>query len=372
MSLSLRTITAGEHLAFIESLPSASHMQVPAWAGVKAEWGSESLGWFDSAGQIVGSAMVLYRQVPRVKRYLAYIPEGPVIGWFDDDLDQWLQPLIKHLKDKNTFAVKMGPPVVARQWESAAIKKAIADDSAKNITDIEPSFHDQRADVLSDRLRRAGWLQDDSGGAGFGDVQPRYVFQVPLANRGLDEVLKGFNQLWRRNIKKAEKAGVEVVEGGYEDLPTFHEVYQVTAERDQFLPRPLSYFQRMWQAMNTESPGRMRLYLAKHEGETLAATTTLTVGQHVWYSYGASSNNKRHVQPNNAIQWAMLRDAKAGGATVYDLRGIGASLDKDDHLFGLIQFKLGTGGHVAEYIGEWDYPINKLMYKAFEMYMSRR
>ena len=40
MSLTLRTISREQHLAYIQSLPSASHMQVPAWADVKAEWRS--------------------------------------------------------------------------------------------------------------------------------------------------------------------------------------------------------------------------------------------------------------------------------------------------------------------------------------------
>ena len=93
---------------------------------------------------------------------------------------------------------------------------------------------------------------------------------MPLASRSLDDVLKGFNQLWRRNIKKAEKAGVEIVQGGYDDLPVFHQLYLETAERDHFIPRPLSYFQRQWKALTDEDPNRMRLYLAYHEGDALA------------------------------------------------------------------------------------------------------
>lgn len=99
----------------------------------------------------------------------------------------------------------------------------------------------------------------------------------------------------------------------------------------------------------------MRLYVAYHEGEPLAATTMLTVGEHIWYSYGASANHKREVKPSNAIQWRMIRDAYALGGSVYDLRGISDTLDENDHLFGLIQFKLGTGGQAAEYLGEWDF-----------------
>ena len=94
MSLTLRTISREQHLAYIQSLPAASHMQVPAWADVKAEWRSESLGWFDATGELVGAGLVLYRQLPKVKRYLAYLPEGPVINWYAPNLDDWLQPML--------------------------------------------------------------------------------------------------------------------------------------------------------------------------------------------------------------------------------------------------------------------------------------
>ncbi len=280
--------------------------------------------------------------------------------------------MLAHLKQQGAFTVKMGPPVVIRRWNSTAIKAGIQDPNVKRLRDVEASVIEPRAFEVSDKLRRLGWQQAEDGGAGFGDVQPRYVFQVPLANRSLDDVLKGFNQLWRRNIKKAEKAGVEVVQGGYDDLPTWQHLYEITAERDKFRPRPLSYFQRQWTALNSEDPNRMRLYIATHEGEPLAAATMLTVGQHVWYSYGASANHKREVRPSNAMQWRMLRDSYALGASVYDLRGISDTLDENDHLFGLIQFKVGTGGEAVEYVGEWDFPLNKVLHKALDIYMSRR
>ncbi|NED82948.1 peptidoglycan bridge formation glycyltransferase FemA/FemB family protein, partial [Streptomyces sp. SID11233] len=68
------------------------------------------------------------------------------------------------------------------------------------------------------------------------------------------------------NIKKAEKAGVEVVRGGYHDLGEWQRLYEITALRDKFRPRPQPYFERMWQALNSEDPNRMRLYFARHNG----------------------------------------------------------------------------------------------------------
>jgi lipid II:glycine glycyltransferase (peptidoglycan interpeptide bridge formation enzyme) len=46
--------------------------------------------------------------------------------------------------------------------------------------------------------------------------------------------------------------------------------------------------------------------------------------------------------------------------------------DPEDHLFGLIQFKLGTGGYAQEYLGEWDLALRPALAKAFDVYLSRR
>ena len=150
------------------------------------------------------------------------------------------------------------------------------------------------------------------------------------------------------------------------ELKAFHDLYVHTAERDHFTPRPLSYFRTMVDALGAEEPDRIRLYLARHEGDLVAATIAIRVGGHAWYSYGASSTEKREVRGSNAVQWAMIRDALAAGADVYDLRGITDTLDADDSHVGLIQFKVGTGGEAVEYAGEWDLPINRPLYKAFE------
>jgi lipid II:glycine glycyltransferase (peptidoglycan interpeptide bridge formation enzyme) len=265
----------------------------------------------------------------------------------------------------------MGPPLAVRRWSGGTVKAAIAGGAAKRLADVEPDAVDETAIRALDRLRRLGWRAPAEEG-GFSAGQPQFVFQVPLAGRDEDELLKGFNQLWRRNVKKAAKAGVEVSTGTEADLADFHTLYVETAERDHFRPRPLAYFQTMWRAMHAEDPDRLRLYLARHEGDLVAATTMVRVGEHAWYSYGASSTAKRDVRGSNAVQWQMLRDAKAAGATVYDLRGITDTLDEGDPHFGLIQFKLGTGGEAVELAGEWDLAINKLMFTAFDLYLKRR
>ncbi|MFE4550008.1 lipid II:glycine glycyltransferase FemX [Streptomyces sp. NPDC056785] len=374
MRLRLQAITREEHLAFVATRASVSHMQVPSWGDVKPDWGAESLGWFDGRGRLVGAGLVLLRPLPKVRRSLAYLPEGPVVDWYAADLvERWLDPMVAYLKGRGAFAVRMGPPVVVRRWSADAVKAAIADPAARRLGEARATTDEPAAAGVAERLRKRGWRQAGAGAdGGFAAGQPRHVFQVPFGTRSLEEIRSGLNQQWRRNIKKAEKAGVKVVRGGHDDLPAFYGLYTETAARDRFVPRPLSYFQRMWTALTAEHPDRMRLYLAHHDGEVLAAATMLTVGDHVWYSYGASTGRRREVQPNNAIQWRMMTDAHELGATVYDFRGITDTLEESDQHLGLLRFKVGSGGEAVEYLGEWDFPVNRVLHRAFDLCMARR
>jgi lipid II:glycine glycyltransferase (peptidoglycan interpeptide bridge formation enzyme) len=372
----VREISAADHLAYLRDQPSASFLQTPAWGLVKSEWRSESVGWFrrDGAGggeRLTGAALVLYREAPVVKRSLAYVPEGPVLDWSDADVADRLAALARHVQASGAFGLRVGPPVAVRAWSADTVKDAIADPAVRRLDDVEADSHDKVGSRLVERLRERGWRLQSSD-EGFGVGQPRHVFQIPLAGRTRDDVLGGMNQLWRRNIKKAAKEGVIVEQAAPTLLPTFHQLYVETARRDGFTPRPLSYFEKMFDALLAEDPDRIRLYLAHHGSDLVAATTWVRVGGHVWYSYGASSSAKREVRGSNAIQWQMISDAVDAGAEVYDLRGITDTLDSDDPHVGLIQFKVGTGGQAVEYAGEWDLPLNRLLYKAFDLYMSRR
>jgi lipid II:glycine glycyltransferase (peptidoglycan interpeptide bridge formation enzyme) len=371
----VRAISAAEHLAFIEGQRSVSFLQTPAWAQVKNEWRGESLGWFGAGGVLVGAGLVLYRKVPRLNRFLAYLPEGPTLDWTGPDLGAQLAALITYLKAQRAFAIRMGPPVVARRWYAPTLKAAMADPALIRLDDVPADESDAAAIAVGESLAALGWRHLSAEG-GFSAGQPQYNFSVPLTDasgtaRSDDDLLAAMNQLWRRNIRKADKAGVEVTLGDRDGLADFHRIYVETADRDHFTPRPLAYFDRMWDALTSEAPDRLRLYLAHHEGDLVAATTMVQVGVHAWYSYGASTSHKRDVRGSNAVQWQMMRDARDSGAVVYDMRGITNTVSADDAHAGLLQFKVGTGGQAVEYLGEWDLPLNRGLYAAFMAWMKR-
>jgi lipid II:glycine glycyltransferase (peptidoglycan interpeptide bridge formation enzyme) len=381
VTLTVRAITSDQHRAWVATRPSVSFLQLPEWGRVKAGWRSESLGWFRGS-RLVGAGLALYRPVPKLpQRSLAYLPEGPDIDWLgsehpDLQLADWLAPLAQHCRSRGAFQAKIGPPVALRRWDAETVKAALAaraesPAASDRLSAVTPDWTSEPALRMVRQLRALGWTQEPSGGAGFGDVQPRYVFQLPLADRTLDDVFAGFNQLWRRNIRKAEKSGVVVTPGDRADLAAFHPVYVETAARDHFTPRSLPYFEGMWDALNSQGQ-RLHLYLAHHDGHLAAATLMVVVGDHAWYSYGASTTADRDVRPSNALQWRMISDAHALGCRTYDLRGIADTLDPAHHLQGLIQFKVSTGGYAQEYAGEWDLTLRALWARGFRAYQSRK
>ena len=93
-------------------------------------------------------------------------------------------------------------------------------------------------------------------------------------------------------------------------------VYQVTGQRDGFNTRPMSYFERMLDALGEQ----VRLYLCYYEGQPISGAITTNYAGKTCYVYGASDNAFRNVMPNHLMQWEMIQWAVDTGCVVYDFR----------------------------------------------------
>jgi lipid II:glycine glycyltransferase (peptidoglycan interpeptide bridge formation enzyme) len=75
--------------------------------------------------------------------------------------------------------------------------------------------------------------------------------------------------------------------------------------------------------------------------------------------------------PNYALQWEAMRWAKAAGCTRYDWWGAPDVLDESDPMWGVYHFKTGFGPELAQSIGAYDYPTNRLLYWLYGEAMPR-
>ena len=168
-------------------------------------------------------------------------------------------PMVRHLQAGRRVRRPDGPaggdpPLGRRRGEGRASPTT----RVRRLGDVPPDRAVARPAPAWSRSCRssAGGRRRVEGG--FAAGQPQYNFQIPLRDadgepRTEDDVLKGMNQQWRRNIKKADKAGVEVTaRHARRTCQAFHDLYAHTAERDHFTPRPLAYFQTMF----TRAAGR--------------------------------------------------------------------------------------------------------------------
>ena len=303
---------------FVATHPQGHFLQLWEWGLVKRGMGWEELPLIlEEDGEIRAAMLILKRALPLpgMKKCIFYSPRGPVVDVESQELCQvLLAGAARVARDHGAIFLKMDPAVDHRQ--------------------------EQFADILS-----ACGLRKNETGLDFEGVQPRFVFRLDISPSET-LLLENMHQKWRYNIRLASRKGVVIRQAeNKEDLRIFYDILLETAQRDQFLIRGYEYFEWIWDHMVLNGYGQ--IFVAEYEGQAIAATLAMILGEKAWYLYGASSNEHRNVMPNYLIQWEMIRWAKQQGCTMYDFRGVSGDLDENNPLYGLYRFKKGFGGELT-------------------------
>lgn len=318
---------------FVAHHPRGHFLQLWEWGQVKKGMGWEPLPLIlEEDGEIKGALLILKRRlpVPLLQRCIFYSPRGPVV---DGENQAMCQALFN------------GAARVAQEHRAIFLK-------------IDPDVKSEREDFQA-ILKACGFHKNETG-LDFEGVQPNFVFRLNITPSEV-KLLEGMHSKWRYNIRLAKKKGVTIRPAeNKEDLQTFYAILQETAERDRFLVRGYEYFEWIWDHMVEN--GYARVFVGEYEGQAIAATLAMIVGDKAWYLYGASSNQYRNVMPNYLIQWEMIRWARERGCSLYDFRGVSGDLDENNPLYGLYRFKKGFNGEFTAFVGEWDRVFSPFFY----------
>ena len=324
--------TLDEYERFVQSSPKGNFSQSVLWAKQKPMWTWKAIAVRGADGAICGTLAVLIRKVPGTPFTLMYGCRAPVCDPADEaTIRELLQGARQLAKQYRSYVIKLDPDI--------------------------PSSNTQFRDFM---LRQGFRLKE--GGKNFEAIQPRYVFRLNVEGKTEDELMAGFHQKWRYNIRLAQRKGVEVRICGKEMVPDFAGLMLETGVRDGFVTRQPEYFSNMLDNLGEHC----RLYMAFYEGEPIAGTLAIHYGDKVWYLYGASSNEHRNLMPNYLLQWRMIQWAVETGCRIYDFRGVSGDLSEDNPLYGLYKFKKGFGGDFTEFVGEMDLVLNRPVYFAVE------
>ena len=309
-----------EYEEFCQSCPKGHFLQSRLWADVKDSWTWEAVIVRGPDNAVKAGLSVLIRKMPGLPYTLMYAARGPVCGVHDEDaLAELTRGAAAIAKKHHAYALKLDPDVKSDDTQFIEI------------------------------MKKLGYVHRP-GSKNFDGVQPNYVFRLDVKDKTEDELLAAFHQKTRYNLRLSIRKGVEVRLCGKEMLPAFSAIMQETGARDGFIVRPLSYFEKMLDALGEHA----RLYMAFWQDKPIAGTIAIHYGNKVWYLYGASSNQYRNVMPNYQLQWEMIRWALDTKCDIYDFRGVSGDLTPENPLYGLYLFKKGFSGELVEFCGEFE------------------
>lgn len=203
----------------------------------------------------------------------------------------------------------------------------------------------------------------------------KYTFLLDLTKTE-DELLKNMHPKTRYNIKLAEKKGVKISEeASNKAFDEYLKLTKETTDRQKFYAHGQNYHKLMWETLR-QAQGKpinfnelsAHLLKAEYNGETLVTWVLFVLGDTLYYPYGASSAKHREVMASNLIMWGAIKFGKRLGLKKFDMWGaLGPNPDSKDSWYGFHKFKEGYGGQHVEFIGSYDFVINKNLYQIYKL-----
>ena len=161
-------------------------------------------------------------------------------------------------------------------------------------------------------------------------------------DRKEEELWKNFNRSTKRNINKAEKNDVEIVEFERPDINAVNSYYSMIKSTLGEKAKRKKYYLKV--VFNLLPKNNAKILLAKHDDKYIAGSIILSFKDVIYYWHGASFREFLNLAPNHLLQWHIIKWANANGYKKYDFVRI-----ERDRLPGIARFKLGWGGEIVSF-----------------------
>ena len=250
----------------------------------------------------------------------------------------------------------------------------------------------------------------------FEGMQPRFTFRIDLKN-SLEDIEKRYSNTTIQRIKKASRMGIEVEVGNKEDISEFIRLMKMTEQRQVFYSHNEKYYYLFYdlfqkkdfvtlylgkvdivktlnklkdelkkfkseylslKEINNKKSNNRKKELEKNiksleeqinffaskdeEKKIISAYLIVHYGNKSWALYAANDMEYKKLYANYLVYQKQIADSKLRGMEIFDVFGTIGEPNSDNHLVGLHDFKKKWGGEYTEFIGEFDYVLNKLMY----------
>lgn len=253
----------------------------------------------------------------------------------------------------------------------------------------------------------------------FETMQPRFTFRIDISGT-MDEIESRYSKTTLHEIRKSEESEVIAYKGSRDDISEFIRLMKMTEARQNFYSHESDYYYTFYDYL--DKSGMVDIYIGKvdidklkkrtleeleHNNELkdkleanptrkaqkqlkeinnrlaalnkkiteleskpsgeVVASSYLVVKylDKYWTLYGANDMDYSKYFVNYAVYQKMIVDANAQGYKVFDGFGTIGRKNMDTNAIGLYEFKKKWGGELTEFVGEFDYIINKPVYLAY-------
>lgn len=376
------------HDNFVVHSEHCNLLQSSSWAKVKSNWDHAIVGVYDDE-QLVVSSLVLIKKLP-LRMTMMYIPRGPVMDLANEELVKfYFKELKKWAKKYHCLFIKVDPDLHINDYK---IK-----DKNNNYYSI--------TEVVLRNMKKAGLKHQGMTTYIKESIQPRYQANVYKC----DDFDGSLPRHTRRLIKDALKRDVKVVKVGKDRVQDFSDVVALTEARKNVNLRNKDYFLRLMdiygedaylflaevnipntlarlrqqqeennhelEILGDSSPKKLRrltdikksLEKDIHEFEefekeynettVIAGILSIKFGNTMEMLYAGMNDKFKKFMPQYYLYTENMKYAFAHGCDFANMGGVEGDLQD-----GLTKFKSNFDPYINEYIGEFDLPVNSLLY----------
>ena len=233
--MKLVKLNENEFKDFADKHPQITFHQTKEWANLKEKnnWTPYYIGLKDNE-EIKAGALLLAKKIPIIKKKLFYSPRGLLVDYNNKELlEEFTKEIKKFLKKEKGFLLKIDPYVEYQER-----------DNNGNI--IEDGYNNYNS---FDNLKSLGYkhfgfnLMQDT-------LQPRWMHVIEINGRTEEEVQKDMESKTRQILRKNEKSCITTREISRDELIIFKNIMEHTSDRREFIDRPLSYYESMWDSLH--------------------------------------------------------------------------------------------------------------------------
>ena len=254
--MKLVNLTKKEFKKYADSHEQITFHQTEEWANLKKVngWKPYYIGLKEDK-KIKAAALILAKELPIIKKKMFYSPRGFLIDYNDYELlKKFTTELKKYIKKEKGIFVKIDPYVEYQERDN-------------NGQIVENGYNNKKS---VENLKKLGYkffgfntMQDT--------LQPRWMHIIEINGKKEEEVLKDMESKTRQILRKNEKSSIKTREIVKEELPIFKSIMEHTGDRRDFIDRPLSYYEAMWD--NLHDCGILKILLAEIDFEEYKKNT---------------------------------------------------------------------------------------------------